>query len=293
MKKSIYILPLFFLCACTKHKALREKINELSQPAQGIVGISIEHAESGDTISFNGSYHSPMQSVFKFPIALAILNQVDKSNLTLEQKIHVSKSDLSDTLTWSPMRDKLKNRDTDISLNELLHFMVSQSDNIVCDILLEKLGGPKQVNDYIHDLGVSGINIVATEKQMHTGWNIQYTNWCEPKEMTHLLELFYNGKCVSKSSTDYLMKVLDETTTCPKRIKGLLPEGTIVARKSGTSGTNNGSTDSTNDVGIITLSNGNHLIISAFISDSKANDTTRDAVIARITKAAWDEFYQK
>ena len=191
------------------------------------------------------------------------------------------------------MRDKYPTGDTDLTLDEVLHFMVAGSDNIACDILLKQLGGPKEVNDYIHNLGINGISIIANEAEMHTGWKVQYDNWCEPKEMTHLLEIFYKGKCLSASSTAYLVKVMEGTTTCPKRIKELLPEGTIVARKSGTSGTNDGITAATNDVGIITLPNGSHLIITAFVSDSKAADTTRDAVIARITKAAWDEFSTK
>ncbi|HXB13170.1 MAG TPA: class A beta-lactamase, subclass A2 [Bacteroidia bacterium] len=268
---------------------MRSKIEELSKPANGTVGIAIENLETGDTLSFNGREHAVMQSVFKFPIALTILNQVDKGSLSLEQKLHISKSDLSDTMTYSPLRDKLTGRDTDISINELLHFMVSHSDNIACDIFLEKLGGPKTVNDYMHSLGINGIAIIATEKQMHGGWDVQYQNWCEPIEMTHLLEIFYKGKVLSKSSTAYLVKIMEETTTCPKRLKGLLPEGTVVAHKSGTSSTKDGLAAATNDVGIISLPNGKYLIISAFVSDAKASDTTRDAVIARIARAAYDE----
>ncbi len=283
------LVSLFLLCTCTQHNSLRSKIEELAKPANGTVGISIENLETGDTLSFNGSEHAVMQSVFKFPIALTILNQVDKGNLTLEQKLHVSKSDLSDTLTYSPLRDELTGRDTDISINELLHFMVSHSDNIACDILLEKLGGPKTVNDYMHSLGINGITIVANEKQMHGGWDVQYQNWCEPIEMTHLLEIFYKGKVLSKSSTEYLVKVMEATTTSPKRLKGLLPEGTVVAHKSGTSSTKDGLAAATNDVGVISLPNGKHLIISAFVTDAKASDTTRDGVIARIARVVYDE----
>ena len=39
---------------------------------------------------------------------------------------------------------------------------------------------------------------------------------------------------------------------------------------------------------IITLPDGRHLAVAAFVSDSAANDDTRDAIIARLAKAAWD-----
>ena len=61
-----------------------------------------------------------------------------------------------------------------------------------------------------------------------------------------------------------------------------------VAHETGTGGTRNGITSATNDIGIITLPDGRHLAVAAFVSDSAANDDTRDAIIARLAKAAWD-----
>ena len=48
------------------------------------------------------------------------------------------------------------------------------------------------------------------------------------------------------------------------------------------------SSSATNDIGIITVPDGRHLAVAAFVSDSAANDDMRDAIIARLAKAAWD-----
>jgi hypothetical protein len=72
------------------------------------------------------------------------------------------------------------------------------------------------------------------------------------------------------------------------QIRDQLPAGTVVAHKTGTGGTRNGITSATNDIGIITLPDGRHLAMAAFVSDSTADDATREAVIARLAKAAWD-----
>lgn len=58
--------------------------------------------------------------------------------------------------------------------------------------------------------------------------------------------------------------------------------------KTGSSDTKDGITAATNDVGVITLPDGKHFILVAFVSDSKANDSTRDAVIAQIARAVYD-----
>ena len=67
-----------------------------------------------------------------------------------------------------------------------------------------------------------------------------------------------------------LLKWMMESTPGPKRIKGLLPSGTVVAHKTGASGTDSGLTRATNDVGLVTLPDGRHLAIAVFVSDSPA-----------------------
>jgi beta-lactamase class A len=49
-------------------------------------------------------------------------------------------------------------------------------------------------------------------------------------------------------------------------------------------------TAATNDVGIVTLPNGRHMAIAVFVSDSGANNATREEVMAKVAKAAWDEW---
>jgi beta-lactamase class A len=83
---------------------------------------------------------------------------------------------------------------------------------------------------------------------------------------------------------------MTETPTGLKRLKGLLPEGTVVVHKTGTSSTVNGVTAATNDVGLVTLPNGHHLAIAVFVSDAKADMATREAAIAKISRAVWDEW---
>jgi beta-lactamase class A len=88
-----------------------------------------------------------------------------------------------------------------------------------------------------------------------------------------------------------VLKFMIESTPGAKRLKGLLPAGTIVAHKTGTSGTEkNGITAATNDIGIITLPSGRHVAIAVFVSDSPADEATREGVIARIVKAVWDKW---
>ena len=270
----------------------KAQIKRIIVRAQGKVGVSVAGLDDNFSLNINADKRYPMQSVFKFPLALAILDSVDRGKLSLDRKIHVTKKDLLPK-TWSPLREDFPDG-TDIALGDLLAYTVSKSDNNGCDILFRLIGGTKIVENYIHRLGVKDIAIAATEEEMAQKWSVQYTNWNKPEAMTELLEKFDAGKILSKSSGDFLMKIMVETSTGTHRIKGLLPDGTIVAHKTGTSGTNEkGVTGATNDVGIVTLPNGKHFAIVVYVSDSTADEQTRDRIIAETTKVIYDSYMSK
>lgn len=44
----------------------------------------------------------------------------------------------------------------------------------------------------------------------------------------------------------------------------------------------------TNDIGIITLPDERHIALVVFVSDSKTDEATREAVIAKAAQAAWN-----
>ena len=119
--------------------------------------------------------------------------------------------------------------------------------------------------------------------------NTIYANQSSPKDMLELLRMFYDNELLSKKSNELLWGKMVETSTGPDRIKGLLPEGTIVGHKAGTSGTDeNGITAAFNDIGIVKLSNGGSFAIVIFISNSKEDDDTNAKAIAEISKATYD-----
>ena len=285
---SLFCVSSLSVAANAQTNNLRSRITEIAKEGKGTVAVSILNLDTRDTLSYNGHAHLPMQSVMKFSIAITVLHEIDKGHFKLDQLIHIDKSDYYDT--YSPLRDKHTAGDFDITIRELLSYMVSLSDNVACDVLLKTLGGIDKVNTYIHSIGVSNISFKATEYQMAQAWDVQYTNWAEVTGLTHLLDLAFKPSFLSPASHAYLWKIMQETSTGPNQIKGQLPAGTVVYHKTGKSGTNKqGITAATNDIGIITLPNGKHLAIAIFVSDSPVDQTTRESIISRIARAAYDE----
>ena len=273
--------------ATDKNAQLRKTIDSIVTQTDGKVGVSILNLDTRDTLTLNDTAHFPMQSAYKFPIAMAVLKQVDEGKLKPDHQVFIDKKYYYKT--HSPLLDSIPNGNVNVPLNRLVSLMVSLSDNVACDVLLDLIGGEAVANDYIHSLGVTDIAIVASEKKMAAAWDVQFTNWARPSAYTQLLDILNKGTALSKTSNDFLWKTMLETSTGPNRIRGLLPKELQVAHKTGTSGvTPDGLAAATNDVGIIFLPNGQKLAIAVFVSLSHADEATREKVIAQITKAAYD-----
>lgn len=294
IKKYIILLVLLLSVTNTYSQIdiLRSKVENILKGKRAKVGVAISSLDTKDTLSINGNERLVMQSVFKFHIALAVMYLVEEGKLSLTQEVFVSKAELMPN-TWSPLRNKYPDGNVKVTLDEILRFTVAQSDNNGCDILLKLVGGTSRVNDFIHAIGINDVSISKTEEEMHKGVEAQFANWTTPIAASMLLDKFSYTYSQNKSLS-HLWQIMTETTTGPKRLKGLLPEGTVVAHKTGSSDTNDeGMTYAVNDIGIVVLPNGKKYSIAVLVTNSYETYEDSEKIISEISKAAYDYFLEK
>jgi beta-lactamase class A len=105
-----------------------------------------------------------------------------------------------------------------------------------------------------------------------------------PKAMLRFLVMLAEGDLLDKQHTDCLLDVMSRTVTGPDRIKGLLPQGTPVAHKTGSIG------GVANDVGYITLPDKRRLAIVVFTKSSQTAPPQRERAIAEVARTLF-EYY--
>jgi len=232
-----------------------------------------------------------MQSVFKLPLAVMVLHQIEQGTFSLDQPVRFLPQDRILPHVYSPLQDKYPDAGVDVPLRELVRLDVSVSDNVAADILLRLVGGPKAVNTYIASLGISGFHLQDNEAELHRDESAQYRNWFEPAGAVQLLRRISDHSPLSREHTDLLLGWMTSDLRT-KRLEGDLPAGTRVAHKSGTSDVDNGVAHATNDIGLIPLPDGRRIAIAVFVTDSTADEATREKVIARIARAAYDASLQ-
>src|SRR5258708_6733218 len=84
---------------------LRQEIGRIAGLAGGTVGAAVVLLETGERVEIHGARPFPMQSVYKLPIAMAVLKEIGGCHLRLDQKVRIEKADLTPPVV-SPLREK-------------------------------------------------------------------------------------------------------------------------------------------------------------------------------------------
>jgi beta-lactamase class A len=300
-------------------KRLEREVARLSKLSGGTMGVAAIHLETGRRVSLNGAEAFPMASAFKVPIAVQLLTRVDQGEIGLDQMVEIKQSDLhpgSGTLT-----ELFNKPGVALSVRNLLELMLLISDNSATDIALRLAGGPAAVTARMRALGCEGIrvdrstavligdwlgvaNLPPEEKWTPATWMLLAAavkpedraaaakrfdadprDTSTPDAMARLLERIQRKDLLKQNSGELLLDILRRCKTGEARLKGLLPQGTVVAHKTGTIG------GTTNDVGIITLPDGaGHVAIAIFVKASEKEIPARERAIAEVARAVHDFF---
>lgn len=266
-------------------RALAECLEDV--PAR--VGVYAE-TDDGRAIAYRADEFFPMLSTFKFPVALAVMEKMRREGTPLAQRLDVEAERL-ETDTYSPLRDSIPDTDFDITLDRLLYYSVSLSDNNACDILIGYAGGIDSVARYVAAAGIDGMTLKATEKDMHADIENQRLNACTPRAAVRLLAEFADGRLLAPPYSDALMRYMTETATGADKLRAGLPRDAALSHKTGSSDrTPRGVKIADNDMGIVRTPEGRRYAIAVFISDSRLDDSRNAALTARISRIVHEAF---
>lgn len=292
--------------ACAKHQApsqaatgpqdkpseikqqLEQRLKTISDGAQGTVGLAVVHIESGKTISLNGKSQLPLYSVFKLPLAIAVLKDVEENRLRLDQKVQVTPAEI---VAGTPANTALWEKPIAVTVEQLIDYSISRSDNTSAEKLLQLIGGPNKVTERMRSLGLQNLDIHTTVAEYVK--TRQNPNLGSAEDLASLLVQLHQGKLLQPAHTNLVIGFMQNAKTGLNRLRGNLPAGTVVADKtgSGEKSETTGMARATNDIGIITLPQSRgHLAIAVLVNESKLQDAAQEKLIADLGRAAYDAY---
>src|SRR5580700_1844651 len=266
---------------------LAERWRRIAAESDGTIGAAALYLRSGQFVSLHGDERFPLASVCKLPIATHILAMVDEGKLSRGAQIEVVRQDV--TLNVSEVGHRWP-KQRQFPLDELLLLMVAKSDNTAVETLYRIGGGQAAITARLRGWQLDGIRIDRTEKQCGRDAAASMPRFlADPRDTgtpdgtVRLLQRLFHAELLSAPSTARMVEILEATTTGAGRIKGLLPAGTVVAHKTGTTGTAGRLNGSTNDVGVITLpKGGGQIALAVYLKGSTRGLDARETIIARI-----------
>ena len=283
---------LIFLTALTplySQEPLAQQLKSIIENKKATVGIAVLY-NGKILVTVNDKAGYPMMSTFKFPLALAVLERLDKQGLPLETELFISKPDLHPD-TYSPLREARPEGNFKITIGELLKYSVALSDNNACDILFKYIGGPLVTEKYIHGLGIKDVAISQTEAKMMESEDNCMLNWTKPSAAVLLLETFLQNQMFSKNEVLFLERAMADCKTGNNKLKAGLPKQVLFAHKTGSSGRNEfGYKVADNDMGFVVFPNGQYYTIAVFIMNSRETDQENAKIMADISRTVYEYF---
>lgn len=258
------------------NEQLQGKIDSLLSMHEVDVGVAV-FMDGKMVCQANADKVFPLMSVFKLHQAIVVLDSMQRGSVSLDSTVLVTKEMLRPN-TYSPLRDAHPDGNIRLTIEDLLHYSLLQSDNNACDILFSLFGGTAHVQSEMRKLGLCHTQIRWTEDEMHIDETRSTGNFSTPEDAVRLVEIAYKN--------EWLRETLTHCVTGQNRLPALLPrdKGVRIGHKTGTWGTMpDGTVNGINDVGFVVLPDGRHYLIAVFCTESTLSFEETESLIAQIS----------
>ncbi|MBN3876652.1 MULTISPECIES: serine hydrolase [unclassified Nostoc] len=226
-------------------------------------GIFFLDLDTGNYIDINGEKRFAAASTIKFPLLVALFQEIDAGRIKLTDKL-VMRRDLkvgeSGIMQYKPIGTKF-------SVLETATLMMTISDNTATNLVLDRLGGAAKVSQRFRSWGLQN---TALRNLLP---DIGGTNTTSSKDLVRLAALVSNNRLLSPTSRNQVLGIMRRVKT-----NSLLPagigQGATIAHKTGTLRFIIG------DAGIIQMPNGKSYLAGVLVQrpnyDRRAGDFVRE-----------------
>ncbi len=115
---------------------LQQKLQAIDRESSGNIGLYVKRLSDGQTFGYQSERPWYLSSTVKVPIAIVLLQLVEKGTLSLEEKLVLQQSDYVDG-----MGELLQHKPgEEFSLQYLLEKMLTHSDSSATDMLIRRIG---------------------------------------------------------------------------------------------------------------------------------------------------------
>ncbi len=252
-------------------KTLQKKIQQMVSGFHGDIGVYIKNLRTGKEVRIAADTVFPTASIVKTTILTAIMQKVDRGELSLESKFIYSDSFL---YPGEDILGSFKNGES-IYLKKLLLLMCSTSDNTASLWLQHVAGTGTAINSMLDSLGFVHTRVNSrtpgreAEKARY-GWG-QTT----PLEIAALFEKMYYKKLISPEASTQMMRILGRNFWDEQALSAIPPTTAVFSK--------NGCVDASRSEVMLVNAENNPYIFCVFTKNNADRSWTNDNEAWKLT----------
>jgi beta-lactamase class A len=259
--------------------SLATALMRIEAASGGRLGVGIVDTASGARHSHRGAERFPMCSTFKLLACGALLARVDAGKDHLDRIVRFAAGDV---VSYSPVTGS-RAGGNGMSLSDLCAAALTQSDNTAGNLILRSLGGPSAVTAYARTLGDQVTRLDRFETELNTAIPGDPRDTTTPLAIAENLRALTFGDRLATGSRDQLTAWLLACQTGGAKLRAGLPVDWRIGDKTG-----GGAYGTNNDIAVLWPPGRAPLVVSVYLTETKAGFDAGNATIASVGRAVRD-----
>src|SRR5437016_3695638 len=240
------------------------------------IGVAALDTTNSKHVDYRADERFPMCSTFKFLASAAVLKRVDEKKEKLERFVPYGAKDI---LEYAPVtKEHLK--DGGMTLGALCAAAIEQSDNTAGNLLLNAIGGPAGLTNFVRTLGDRVTRLDRFEPELNSAIPGDERDTTTPAAICSDMQKLLLGDALSEASRRQLEDWLQRNETGGPMIRAGVPKHWILGDKTG-----RGSNGATNDIAIMRPPDRAPILLAIYSVGSTATPTDRAAAVAEVAES--------
>jgi len=275
MVRGLLVLAFLAGSAAFAENDAANRIAAIEARIGGRIGVAALDTSNDKHLDYRSGERFPMCSTFKFLAAAAVLKRVDEKKERLERFVPYNAKDI---LEYAPVtKEHLK--EGGMTLGALCEAAIEQSDNTAGNLLLNAIGGPAGLTNFVRTLGDRVTRLDRIEPELNSAIRGDERDTATPAAISSDMQRLLLGDALSEASRRQLDDWLQRNETGGPMIRAGVPKTWSVGDKTG-----RGSNGATNDIAIMRPPGRAPILLAIYSVGSTATANDRAAAIAEVTK---------
>jgi len=269
-------------------RSLQAQLEGIATGFRGVLGLSFHHLKRGDRIELRGDELFPTASTIKIAVMAAALEKCQQGKLGYYEQREYTEADKRGGAGFI----QFYKPGTKLELKELLHLMITVSDNSATAMLVRWIGA-MEVNAWLDRQNLRRTRLLTQIPEAETGLRRLAEDWglgvTTPNEMLGLMERLLDGRAGTPAACEEMRRILSHQYF-DEGIPSQIPPGVCVASKSG-------AIDRSRSEAAIVHSPSGDYVLAVYTRDNAdtrwARDNEAEEAIRAISRAVWRHYHPR